>query len=367
MGILLDPKIRDNVLLPIFVVVVLTSMIRSSVMILFKNDPKVDVKEVKTQSMLGRCKMLRAASHFLTEKAFKCRKAYFVKKDVGVLVKSVPKAKDPMEALSAGSDPMAAMGMMKGQMVFMVSQGLLAYWVSHLFSGFLVAKTPFPLTFQFKAPACTSKSESETGFQTWMWHVTPIHRRVVTQQKVFDWCLSQFDPKSWFGSPLLSMPGHVTARRRCDSARAWLRFVFMLVYVAWFWILQWALFLFTCNFKVAVIQWFRPEAITALVSNAMFWSILQVCDDEQPQPHWIGAVLLHQIRCGSRGSDDGNEACAAWVELVWWPKNQTSLRFSDCSYVGCWGWEAWVEHPWCQVVGLILPRFTRRSRTGTGL
>ena len=101
-------------------------MIRSSLMILLKAEPKVDVKEVKTQSMLGRCKMLRAASHFLTEKAFKSRKAYFVKKDVGVLVKSVPKAKDPMEALQGGSDPMAMMGMMKGQMVFMVSQGLLA-------------------------------------------------------------------------------------------------------------------------------------------------------------------------------------------------------------------------------------------------
>merc|ERR1712060_313098 len=47
--------------------------------------------------------------------------------------------------------PMMAMGMMKNQMVFMVSQGLLAYWVSHLFPGFLVAKTPFPLTFQFKS------------------------------------------------------------------------------------------------------------------------------------------------------------------------------------------------------------------------
>jgi len=150
MGIFLDPKIRNNVLLPIFIVVVLTSMIRSSLMILLKAEPKVDVKEVKTQSMLGRCKLLRAASHFLTEKAFKSRKAFFVKKDVGVLVKSVPKAKDPMEALQGGSDPMAMMGMMKGQMVFMVSQGLLAYWVSHLFSGFLVAKTPFPLTFQFK-------------------------------------------------------------------------------------------------------------------------------------------------------------------------------------------------------------------------
>merc|ERR1712151_202863 len=89
--------------------------------------------------------------HFLSEKAFKSRKAYYVKKDVGVLVKSPPKAKDPMEALSAGPDPMMAMGMMKSQMFFMVSQGLLAYWVSHLFSGFLVAKTPFPLTFQFKS------------------------------------------------------------------------------------------------------------------------------------------------------------------------------------------------------------------------
>merc|ERR1719150_441988 len=95
--------------------------------------------------------MLRASMHFLSGGPFRSRKAYFVKKDVGVLVKNVPKPKDPMEALSAGGDPMMAMGMMKNQMFFMVSQGLLAYWVSHLFSGFLVAKTPFPLTFQFKS------------------------------------------------------------------------------------------------------------------------------------------------------------------------------------------------------------------------
>jgi len=150
MGIVLDPNIRDNVLLPIFIVVLMTSMIRASVMTLFKTDPKIDMKEVKTNSMLGRCRMLRASANYISEKSFKVRKAYFVKKDLGALVKSPPKAKDPMEALQAGPDPMAAMGMMKGQMVFMVSQGLLAYWVSHLFSGFLVAKTPFPLTFQFK-------------------------------------------------------------------------------------------------------------------------------------------------------------------------------------------------------------------------
>lgn len=101
--------------------------------------------------MLGRCRMLKANANMISEQAFKKRKAYFIKKDVGILVKDPPKAKDPMEALQQTQDPSAMMGMMKNQMFFMVSQGLLAYWVSHLFSGFLVAKTPFPLTFQFKS------------------------------------------------------------------------------------------------------------------------------------------------------------------------------------------------------------------------
>merc|ERR1719158_1565383 len=62
-----------------------------------------------------------------------------------------PKAKDMMQQLASGPDPSMAMGMMKNQMVFIVLQGGIGYWVSHLFSGFLVAKTPFPLTFQFKS------------------------------------------------------------------------------------------------------------------------------------------------------------------------------------------------------------------------
>jgi len=153
-GILLDAKIRDYVLLPIFLVVVMISMLRNNILAMFKSEPKVDLKEVKTNNMLTRCRMLKAGHAWLGEKKFSQRKAYFTKKDVGVLVKDPPKAKDPMEMLGGGAggpDPMAAMGMMKNQMVFMVSQGALAYWVSHLFSGFVVAKTPFPLGFPFKA------------------------------------------------------------------------------------------------------------------------------------------------------------------------------------------------------------------------
>lgn len=146
----MDSKIRDYVLLPIFIVVVLTSALRSNLLTIFKADTKVDLKEAKTNNLLARSRKLRESANYLGEKAFKARKAYFIKKDVGVLMKP-PKAKDPMQQLAAGPDPMMAMGMLKNQMVFVVLQGALAYWVSHLFSGFLVAKTPFPLTFQFKS------------------------------------------------------------------------------------------------------------------------------------------------------------------------------------------------------------------------
>lgn len=151
-GISLDPRIRDFVLLPIFGVVLMTSCLRSNLLQIFKSDPKIDMKDVKQNNMLGRCRTLRTNAHCVASRVFQKRRAYFVKKDVGVLVVNPPKAKDPMEALSAGGgDPMAMMGMMKNQMVFILLQGLTGYWVSHLFSGFLVAKTPFPLTFQFKA------------------------------------------------------------------------------------------------------------------------------------------------------------------------------------------------------------------------
>lgn len=121
-----------------------------NLMTIFKSDPKVDLKEAKTNNMLARCRKLRESANYMSEKALRSRKAYFIKKDAGVLTKP-PKAKDPMQQLANGPDPMQAMGMLKSQMVFIILQGALAYWVSHLFSGFLVAKTPFPLTFQFKS------------------------------------------------------------------------------------------------------------------------------------------------------------------------------------------------------------------------
>merc|ERR1719473_1875106 len=73
---------------------------------------------------------------------------------------------DQMASGQAGPDPTAAMGMMKSQMVFIVIQGGLSYWVNWLYSGFLVAKLPFPLTFQFKSmlQRGVDVSSLETGY-----------------------------------------------------------------------------------------------------------------------------------------------------------------------------------------------------------
>merc|ERR1712001_665533 len=49
------------------------------------------------------------------------------------------------------SDPTMASEMMKGQLLNMVPNIGIGYLVNMFFSGFLIAKVPFPLTFRFKA------------------------------------------------------------------------------------------------------------------------------------------------------------------------------------------------------------------------
>jgi len=148
--IFLDEQIRNYATLPILFVVLMVSMLRANAQIMFKDDPKVDMKQMKHNNVLARAKSLKSLNaNYLNDKAYRARRAYFIKKDVGVL-HSPPPAPNQMQQMQQ-QDPSAMMGMMKSQFVFIISQGALAYWVSHLFSGFLVAKTPFPLTYKFKS------------------------------------------------------------------------------------------------------------------------------------------------------------------------------------------------------------------------
>ncbi len=75
--IVLDPSIRDHALIAIFLVFLFSNLIRQNLLTLTKDEPKVDMKVLKTNNVLGRCRLLKSGGgRFLTEDAFRNR--YFL-------------------------------------------------------------------------------------------------------------------------------------------------------------------------------------------------------------------------------------------------------------------------------------------------
>merc|ERR1712166_1438532 len=120
-GIVLDPQIRDWVLIPIVTVMFLVGVLRDRVTRLLRSEQKGKVENVQQASVLAKSKMLRMHSGFIPEESFRMRKKFLIDKHL-----SQGKEKNP-------TDEMAMMG-----------------WVSYFFSGFIVGKMPFPLTDRFK-------------------------------------------------------------------------------------------------------------------------------------------------------------------------------------------------------------------------
>jgi ER membrane protein complex subunit 3 len=149
----LSPEIRDFVLLPIVLVCIASSIIRSNItIILGRPSPKVSIEDVRKSQLLSRLRNLKANAWLLTEKHFLARKSVFLKKDVGVLHHPPTQSKSAMEQmLQQHQDPSAAMSMLTSQISNIALHGTLGYWISHMFSGFVVAKFPFSLTYQIKS------------------------------------------------------------------------------------------------------------------------------------------------------------------------------------------------------------------------
>ena len=119
----LDSAIRDNALIPIFFVIVGLAFIRTKLLMVLKDKPKVKIQDLKSNNVISRAKRLVQGMAILGVEAYNTRYSYFIAKDTGALDKFKPKSKDPMEQMSAMQDPSQAMGMMKNQMVFIFSQG----------------------------------------------------------------------------------------------------------------------------------------------------------------------------------------------------------------------------------------------------
>ncbi len=88
-------------------------------------------------------------SGLISENSFKMRKVFFCKKIGGFLYKhQETKPKDAMSGMMMNNNMMS--DMLKNNLSMAVSTMLQFAWVSYFFSGFILAKVPFPLTQKFR-------------------------------------------------------------------------------------------------------------------------------------------------------------------------------------------------------------------------
>ncbi|KAI9104951.1 integral membrane protein DUF106-domain-containing protein [Phlyctochytrium arcticum] len=150
----LDPAIRDWVLIPIMLVMVLVGILRHHATQLLNSTPKSNIKAIRESAALSRARMLRSpAGSILPFSAFACRRQYLSSAfEQGTYLKAGPSnTTTPTNPMTDPAGMEMMMDMMKKNMAMIVPQTLIMSWITYFFSGFVLIKLPFPLTLRFKA------------------------------------------------------------------------------------------------------------------------------------------------------------------------------------------------------------------------
>jgi hypothetical protein len=147
--LVLDTQIRDWVLVPLSVVMVLIGVLRHFVSRMMRTTQNPDMKALKEGQVVLRARYLRAGANLIPTKAFLMRKTYYTNDQNGLL--HVPKDQAPNMQAQMFSDPNMAMDMMKKNLSMIIPQTITFAWVNFFFSGFVAAKIPFPLTQRFRS------------------------------------------------------------------------------------------------------------------------------------------------------------------------------------------------------------------------
>ncbi|KAJ1695046.1 hypothetical protein LUZ63_011744 [Rhynchospora breviuscula] len=147
--LVLDTAIRNWVLVPLSVVMVLIGVLRYFVSKLIRSSQNPDTKAIKEGQAVIRARNLRSAAHLIPSKSFRSRRIYFTNEENGLLY--VPKEEAQKAQAQMFQDPNMAMDMMKKNLSMIIPQTLTFAWVNFFFSGFVAAKIPFPLTPRFRA------------------------------------------------------------------------------------------------------------------------------------------------------------------------------------------------------------------------
>ncbi|CDU26281.1 related to AIM27-member of a transmembrane complex required for efficient folding of proteins in the ER [Sporisorium scitamineum] len=152
-SLFLDSAIRDWVLIPILVVMILVGVLRHNVISLLNSAPKsLAAPALREQRVLARAGALRQNYLQLPPTSFASRKA-FLSEALSNGSYLQPKDKEEKEGPKNPFEPAGGMDTMmdgmKKQMVMMIPQTVIMGWINFL-SGFVLLKLPFPLTVRFK-------------------------------------------------------------------------------------------------------------------------------------------------------------------------------------------------------------------------
>lgn len=156
--ILLDPDIRDWVVLPLFIVMVAAGLLRHAVG-LWLTPAKTAHQAIvaRQQATLRHVTKIRSpAGHYMSTWRWQIRKQHAVtllQEEADWAEQA--QAKKEEQGATGDDDPMSAMmnnpmSMLQGNMAFMVQNMVMMQGIQHFFSGFILLKIPFSLTAGFK-------------------------------------------------------------------------------------------------------------------------------------------------------------------------------------------------------------------------
>ncbi|EMR11676.1 hypothetical protein PNEG_00114 [Pneumocystis murina B123] len=150
----LDKSLRNWVLFSIFIVMILTGIMKHYISILLLETPrKMTVKEIREIRALQRSEILRVNCNHIPFAAFYARKTFLIKAFSNGEYLENPELRgsqlmNPMINLK-NMDQM--MRIFKSNMANIIPQTIIMAWINFFFNGFILIKLPFPLTLRFKS------------------------------------------------------------------------------------------------------------------------------------------------------------------------------------------------------------------------
>ena len=143
----LDAAIRAWVLLPIAIATFLVGALRHHATRLTRDASRPDVVALREANVATRAERCLARAGYLRAEAFAARREHYCAADGGALRKKSERASPHAAMLS---DPRQMTRMMTKNAMMIAPNMLTAAWVNFFFAGFVVGRTPFPLTQRFR-------------------------------------------------------------------------------------------------------------------------------------------------------------------------------------------------------------------------